>query len=89
MRAFEKQSGVEARAQIITFMHAFATEHGEAPSVAEIARAVHIVANGVRGHLRLLEQRGYVKHRNRRWQLVAPVNGVAAGAATQPAPSGG
>jgi repressor LexA len=54
--------GEKRRAEILTFIRTYSSEHGYSPSIAEIGVAVGIVSpNAVRNHLHKLRDDGVIE----------------------------
>ena len=64
----------QRQAAVLAFLQTFATRNGYPPTVREIGAHFGIGSpNGVCGHLRALERKGYIQRDRRRSRAISPV----------------
>lgn len=51
----------DRQAEILLYVRAYRKEYGLAPSLLEIAKRFKVHLRAIQDHLRLIEQKGYVK----------------------------
>lgn len=69
------EQGEHRRADIMTFLRFYITEKGWAPTIQEIAFAVHLVSpNSTRNHLLKLQAEGYIRLEPKQARAIALVH---------------